>query len=296
MTDSPDDRAVFELDGEQLVPSALARGPWYPGTQHGSAMLGLLARAIERHPSSRSAQVVRFTADMMRAAPMAPVTTATRVVRTGRSMEILEARLEADGETFARASAVRFRIEGIDVANQTPRYGTGRFALPAIGELPRAPELPTGGAVAFHHALEFRPALGSEAPAVWFRVKCPLVAGETLSPFVRVALTADWTYSVPFMHQIFAHGGAEDPPDRRFSTINPDTSINLHRPMQGQWLCLDSHIHYDDLGAGSAMAYLQDEQGPIGHASQCILIRGADKRPSLEEQGASENTDAELSR
>ena len=44
----PDSRPVFRRDGELLVPTPLATGPWYAGSQHGSAMLGLLARAVDR--------------------------------------------------------------------------------------------------------------------------------------------------------------------------------------------------------------------------------------------------------
>ena len=42
--------------------------------------------------------------------------------------------------------------------------------------------------------------------------------------------------------------------ERDFTTINPDTSLNLHRPMIGEWLCMDSHVHYAGCGAGSAAA------------------------------------------
>ena len=79
------------LDGELVVPQPLATGPWYAGSMHGSAMLALLARAVERHPSEHDMQVTRFTVDMMRAAPMRPVTTPTVCHHAGRSSESIEA-------------------------------------------------------------------------------------------------------------------------------------------------------------------------------------------------------------
>jgi hypothetical protein len=270
-------KPIFRRDGECFVPTELARGPWYPGTQHGSAMLGLLAHAIESHPAPYPAQVTRFTADLLRAAPMAPITTPTRIIKTGNSMEVVEATLEADGEVFARASAMRFRIAEIDTRDDTPRYGSGHFELPDAHPA-MARSLDTEGEEAFHFAVEFRPALGVEEPVVWLRMKAPLVDDEPLTPFIRTALSSDWTYSVPFMHKIFS-GGADVDPARSFSSINPDTSINLHRPMRGEWLCLDAHIHYGNQGAGTAMAYLQDQDGPIGHTSQCILVRPPHKLP-----------------
>ena len=40
--------AVFHLDGDLAVPSALARGPWSLDALHGGAPAALLARALER--------------------------------------------------------------------------------------------------------------------------------------------------------------------------------------------------------------------------------------------------------
>ena len=78
---------IFDRDGETLIPRETARGPWYPNTQHGSPMLALLARAIERHPSEKKTQVTRLTVDLSRAAPMGPVTTEScdRAVRSSSS-------------------------------------------------------------------------------------------------------------------------------------------------------------------------------------------------------------------
>jgi len=270
------ERAIFVHDAGRLIPTGLARGPWYPDTQHGSAMLGLLARAVDRHPCDRPMQITRFTADMMRAAPLRPVETACRTIRSGKSLEILEATLDADGETFARATAVRFRLAPVDVGSATSRYGSSVLDRPGDEASRGLPELPGAGDDAFHHALEMRPPRGVETPSMWFRMKCPLVAGEPLSAFVRTAIIADWTYSVPHLHGMMAAGAYLE---RGFSAINPDTSINLHRPMRGEWLGLDGHAHYGEDGAGTALAFLHDDQGPIGHASQCILIRTADKRP-----------------
>jgi len=282
---APDERrAIFEADGERLVPTALARGPWYPNTQHGSAMLGLIARAVDRHPAPRPMQVVRLTVDFTRAAPLAPVTTPTRRIHDGRSVEIIEARIESGGETFARGTAMRFRIAEVDLSDAAPRYGLGTPpGLPAAGEGPQLPAWNDGGVEAFHVALEIRPTFATENPALWFRLRVPFVAGEETRPLVRCAVTADWTYSIPFLHALLS-----DPQlgqrDRPFTTINPDASLNLHRPMQGEWLCLDSHVHYSDCGAGSAVALLHDSVGPVGHSSQSILVRGPDKRPILSDE------------
>lgn len=278
------DRAIFHSEGDTLVPSTLARGPWYHGSQHGSAMLGLLARAVERHPSTQPMQVARLTIDLTRAAPMAPLTTPTRTIHAGKSVELVEATIESGGKTFARASAMRFRIEEIDVSDATPPSGTGKpFLLPPAGTGVTLPGLDGGEFEAFHRALEICPPVGTEAPAMWFRLRCPFVAGEAMSPVVRTAAVADWTYSLPFLRTLLIDPEAARR-ERSFTTINPDTSLNLHRPMVGEWLCMESQVHHGGYGAGSAVALIHDAEGPIGHASQSLLIRGADKRPVVHEE------------
>ncbi len=116
--------------GTCSFPPSLARGPWYPGTQHGSAMLGLLAHAIEEAPAANPSQVTRLTVDLLRAAPMTPTRAPARVVKRGKSMDVIEATLEADGQVFAKASAMRFRVNPIDTSFDRPRYASGPFRCP----------------------------------------------------------------------------------------------------------------------------------------------------------------------
>ena len=67
--------------------------------------------------------------------------------------------------------------------------------------------------------------------------------------------------------------------ERRSVSINPDTTLNLHRPLVGEWVCLQGDSHASNGGSGTAFARIYDERGTVGHASQSILIRTADKRP-----------------
>ncbi len=269
---------VFQPDADGFAPSELARGPWYPNTQHGSPMLALLARAVERVPAERASQVTRLTVDLMRAAPMARVRTAARVVRAGSSVEVLEADLFAGDELCARASALRFRIADVAVPSDFD------------GAIERPPELPERAARfpwseprvgvpenPLQHVLEMRPVPGFESPTAWLRLRVPLVAGEANSPLVRVAFASDMTYSVPFMRSMARD--REVMFRRPFVAINPDTTLNLHRPASGEWICLDARATYDAHGAGTASARLWDERGPIGHSSQSLLVRGLEARP-----------------
>jgi hypothetical protein len=274
----PIPEAIFHGDGDAFVPTGLARGPWYPDTQHGSPMLGLLARAVERLPSERPVQVTRLTCDLMRAAPMSPVRTRARVLRRGSSVEVVEAELLAGDEPCARASALRFRTAELWVPDGDEWSG---------GEPPPLPERSSGfgweaarandGEPALHHALELRPVPGFEAPTAWLRMRVPLVAGEPDSPLVRTAFVSDFTYSVPFIRSMSRD--REALARRPFVAINPDTTLNLHRMPEGEWICLDARATYDGHGAGTAFARLYDARGAVGLSSQSLLVRGLESRP-----------------
>jgi len=274
--DAEDSESIFKLDPsgttERFLPTPLARGPWHEGTQHGGPMLALLARAVERHPAERPVQVTRLTADLMRAAPMRAIETRVRTIRAGKSVEVVEASLLSEGEEYARATAMRFRLTELEVE---PDLAAGDLLSPPDESEPK--EWGTPGRVAFHHAVDMRPVRGLEMPALWMRLRVPLVEGETTSPLERLAAAADSVYSVPFISNILSNPGLLR--DRKVISINPDTTINLHRQPRGEWICLQAGSHSDPSGAGTAFARLSDAEGAVGIATQSILLRGPQSRP-----------------
>ncbi|CBL47331.1 Hypothetical protein HDN1F_37480 [gamma proteobacterium HdN1] len=276
----PADFPLFRQEGSFLLPTSLTAGPWYPNTQHGSAMLAMVALAVEQwefaerlspnqKPNPR--QVVRMTVDMMRAAPVQPVEVVTRIIKEGRSVELLEIDMQADGERCIRASVLRFRCEDLPVdaswhgcaAGQAPKLP------PPLGFDPFVHARARDG---LHLAIELRVDIEASPAILWMRLRQPVVEGRATSPLARVALAADWTYSVPVLtHHLKTgtHFGKD-----AFFAINPDTTINLIRPAEGEWIGLQSLSALDDLGAGLASARIFDERGLVGRCTQSILVRG----------------------
>ncbi len=273
------DLPVFRQEGSLLHPTTLATGPWYAGTQHGSAMMLMAALAAEQHPSDIPRQVTRLTVDMMKAAPLGPIELVTDVRKGGRNMEVLDISIRSNGEECVRASALRFRIDDVPVA-QRMKYN---------GEAPRLPKpLPfelfahAADREGFHHAIEVRVDVRATPAVMWFRLKHPILPELAATPLLRVALAADWTYSIPSIANRILTG--EGFGGQSFYGINPDTTVNLHRQPQGEWIGIQTHATYDDLGAGTVMGQIFDEQGPVGFSTQTILIRGREKGP-LDTQG-----------
>ncbi len=273
----PDERVLFEREGDDLVPTPLCSGPWYPDTQHGTPMLGLLARAVESLPCERPMQVTRLTVDLMRAAPLRPVRTEARLRRAGRNVEYVDASLLCEGAEYARATAMRTRVGEVAVPPDVDGRSEPHPPLP-----PDAADLAWGSRTedreeALHQAFEVRPVPGFETPTAWFRLDVPLVRGEPLSPLVRVTAASDFVYGVAVIrrHQLDPKYFLRQP----FVAINPDTTLNLHRPLEGEWVCLDTRTSVDGMGAATACARLYDAGGPIGFASQSLLVRGPEAAP-----------------
>ncbi len=275
----PAPASVYVREGERFAPTAWAQSAWRKGSQHGAPVTGLLARALAHRAAEEGIQLTRLTIDLVRAAPMAPVATRVRVRDAGRRVQHLEATVEADGEPLVRAAAMAFRADPVAVSatadggSDAPPAPLSKAGPPYAWASGRGPEGPTD----FVAAMEVRLVEGCELPTAWMRPAVPLVEGETATPLERVAICADMTYGLPLVAQMSRSRSAAV--DRPFVVINPDTTLNLHRPARSEWICLESSVVYGPDGVGTALSRLFDEEGAIGGASQSVLVRGVEARP-----------------
>jgi Acyl-CoA thioesterase C-terminal domain/Acyl-CoA thioesterase N-terminal domain len=238
----------------------LTRGPWDPGLQHAGPPAALLGRAVERHGDRAGLQVARVTFEIVRPLPIAELAVATRTLRGGRSIELVEATLSAGEVEVMRATALRVRTADLDLpAGLVPGP---RLPGPEAGRV--MPFFPTGQDVGYHSAMEVRFVAGSFlelGPATaWMRMRHPLVPGEPPSPLCRVLVAADSGNGV---------SAALDYQHWRF--VNPDLTVYLMRPPVGEWVALEAATTAA-AGVGLADTALHDEQGPIGRAAQALFV------------------------
>jgi hypothetical protein len=254
--------AFYAPDGARLVPSELTRGPWDPGAQHAGPPAALLGRAIERCEPRPELRVGRVTVEILGPVPLAPLTVAARVVRPGRSVELLEASLSGPEGEVMRARAWRVEQGELALPGDPPPPG------PDAGE--ERDFFPTGQDAGYHTAMEYRFVRGAflePGPAtVWMRMRVPLVAGEEPTPLQRLLVAAD------------SGNGVSAALDwREFLFINTDLSVHVLRPPDGEWVGLEAVTHVDGLGLSDAV--LWDERGRIGRAAQTLLVRGRAASP-----------------
>ncbi|WP_336087808.1 thioesterase family protein [Nocardia sp. SSK8] len=240
----------------------LTRGPWSPDAQHAGPPSALLGHVIERCAPREGFQVGRVAVEILGPVPLAPLTARAEVVRSGRSVELIEATLSTERGPVMRATAWRLKLADAPLDLPMEFLPSGSRTLPAQTE----PEMfPSDQPIGFHTGIEYRFTTGTFAepgPAVcWIRLKYPIVAGTTPSPLERTLAAAD------------SGNGVSSVLDwSKYLFINTDLTVSLHRHPVGEWVCLDAVTHPQPHGIGLAESALFDETGPIGRSTQTLLI------------------------
>jgi hypothetical protein len=257
--------ALFTPEGEHYRPSELARGPWAPGALHGGPVAALLVHLADGAEAPGAMHPARATIELLRPVPLAPLRPAVRIVRPGRKVQIVESALFAGDAEVARCTLLRLRRAAVPI----PADARGGPTEPPPGPDHAAPiTAPAWSSVprAYHsHATEHRVvrgAWGESGPCTdWIRVCAPLLPDVPPSPLARVAAAAD-----------FGNGIGAALPYDRFTFLNADLTLHLHRLPVGEWVCLDAATWPEGDGVGVAESALFDERGRIGRALQSVLI------------------------
>jgi hypothetical protein len=251
--------AVFEGSDGRFVASQLARGPWDPNAQHGGAAAALLMRAFEQLPSADGLVLARVTYELLRPAPIGPVEVRAEIARPGRRVQLLEASMVADGVEVARARALRVRRA------ESAGGGPGGGAPPTGPDEGRPPELGLPFRPMFaRDAVEIRFVAGSWGTSpctAWFRLRRPLVPGETPSPLQHLAAAGD-----------FGNGISATLSWDEYLFINPDLTLYVEREPASEWICLESETRISAGGIGIAESVLYDQRGRVGRATQALLV------------------------
>ena len=260
MTDGGID-AFYVPDGDRYVATEHTRGPWSPKHQHGGPPAALIAHAAEA--SAPEFTIARITVDFLRPVPIDRLGVRVEVLRAGAKVQRLLGTL-LHGETSV-AHAVLTLVRPTGVAVPSPR-SAAVLLPPELAQPFRFPFFrePLG----YHTAMESRLALGHFGRgrvAIWMRQRVALIAGAAPSPLERVLVAADSGSGVSAAIEHASH-----------TAINFDLTVALHRPLEGEWVGLDSVSTYEPAGLGLADTRLVDVRGTIGRALQGLVI---ERRP-----------------
>lgn len=260
VTDSAADAFFLPLGAEHYAATEWTQGPWSLEQQHGGPPSALLAGRLERLAPRPELVPARLTVEFLGPVPVGDVGVSVRVVRDGRSVQLVAGELSVDGRVCLSAQLWRVRstkVTGVPEAALAP--------ADTPGPVPAEPQGPLARRFGYGRALDWRFLDGSfrdPGPATaWVRCERPLVAGETIGPLERVVLVADTGSGI----------GAELD-FRKFVWPNLDLSLHLVRPPVSEWVCLQSHTEVGDGGVGVSHTRLYDEAGAFGSVAQTLFV------------------------
>lgn len=262
-SDAADSTAFYIPLGEgRYLPTIHTEGAWSTDEQHMAPVSGLLTDAIENCSGRTDLVTSRISFDILGMIHRREFQVSASVIRPGRTIELVQAEMSADGRTLVRATAWRLATADTeDIAgNELP-------SMPGPDQATRWDGTSTwdGGFIA---GLEFR-VLPDRRPGrgqVWIRTAHSLIEGRRAGDLAAYVGLIDSANGIAVR---------QDPSQLLFP--NTDLTIHFVRQPTGPWLGLDTSVSFGPAGVGLTSSVLHDEQGPVGIAAQSLTIRRRDR-------------------
>lgn len=250
-----------QLSATEFEPTEHVGGAWNAEEQHVAPVLGLLAHIIEADHAARRAEaslvLARANYDILGVIPMASFEVTTRVVRPGRTIELVEATLSQGGR-----AALTLRAWMLQAGDTADLAGTSLASMPPRAELDRW-AMDTGWQGGAIRSAEFlHRDFGPGRAQSWLRPLVPLLADESISARARMLGALD-----------FANGIAIRVSPDELLYPNVDLTASVIREPQGEWIGLDTSVSFGPDGIGLTESVLSDEVGPLGTSSQTLTLR-----------------------
>lgn len=255
------EQAFWIAEGNDVFrPTMHTQGPWDPRFQHGGPPGALLVRQLEQCEPRADMLLSRISIDILGPIPIATLRAQARLLRPGKSVELVEATLEYEGRLVMRASGWRIRM-----SEERPPVIDEREIAPPLPDAEHDPTVQPEWHSGYLAATEWRFVRGNftqPGPAlVWTRTRYPLLAGEDISPLQRLIISAD------------SANGISGPLDiRTWHFIPPELTIHCLRQPVGEWICMDAVTHIQAEGTGLTTAKLYDQHGFVGRSAQALFI------------------------
>jgi hypothetical protein len=235
-------------------------GAWNTAEQHIAPALGLLAHAVEVDRDARRGNdlvLARLSYDILGTVPVAAVEIAVRVLRPGRTIELVEASLSHDDRV-----AVTLRAWLLQPRDTARLRGSALVPIPLPDELP-AWDPTTVWPGGFIASAEVRRAQAEPGRAAyWVRPGQPLIDGEQVSPTARAAGLLD-----------ISNGMTVRVHPKEVAFPNVDLTAHLFAEPRGEWLGFDTTVSFGADGLGVTSSVLHDVDGPVGTMSQLLTVR-----------------------
>lgn len=263
---SPTEPAGYyrRIAADTFRPTRHTQGAWRDTEQHMGPVSGLLAHALETAHPRPDLRLCRISYEILGVIAAQDSTVEVEVVRPGRTIELVEARMVIGGRTAVRAHGWR-----LATADTTPVAGGAPEPLPAPTTWPRY-EIGRRWSGGYIESVEFRvaPDAAPGRSRAWLRTAVPLIVDEPVSDLVAFTTLVDT-----------ANGLAARQEPSRWLFPNLDLTIHYTRtPCFGggeRWIGLDTAATWGPEGIGLTSTTLYDGSGMVGRAEQILTLRPA---------------------
>lgn len=241
-------------------PTPLVGGAWSTAEQHIAPSIGLVAHCIELDRDARrddGLQLTRLSCDILGVVPLEPMEVRVEVLRPGRTIELVEARLTWGARTILLARA--WLAQRADTAALA---GTALQPIPAHEAMPAA-DLTAAWPGGFVGSLTARRIESEPGRAIaWVGTSVALIADEAVSTTAAALGVIDTT-----------NGTTPRALPAEVAFPNLDTTAHLFRaPLPGP-VGYDTAVSFGPDGAGLTLTTLHDTAGPFGSSAQTLTVR-----------------------
>jgi len=251
-----------EGDEQSFESTDLTRSNWDPAIQHGSPPLALLVKAIEELSAATGQRIGRVTLDILGAIPVEEVGVRVWVDRPGKRIAtyVAEMRVRQAGAVVRPVARV---TAWLLASSDTADVATDRY--PPLAEGPAA-DLPPmfDDLTGYLQTIDWRRQLtqSGEPSVFWVSPTARVVDAEPDTSLVKLAAVVDSCNGI---------GAVLD--YRRFTFMNTDTVVHLHRLPVGDDFGLRARGSVGPDGVGVTSAEIFDRDGFIGVCAQTVLIQ-----------------------
>ncbi|HEY9564339.1 MAG TPA: thioesterase family protein [Nocardioides sp.] len=252
--------SYFErIDGARFLATRHTSGAWNEAEQHIAPALGLLVHTVELDRDQRrddALPLARLSYDILGTIAVGEFEVSVSVLRPGRTIELVEAVLSADGRAVVtlRAWLMQSTDTGALAGSDLPR-------LPSPDAM--EPWDPTtvwpGGFIESAQVRRSHTAPGRAQ--FWVRTAMPLL-DEAVSDLARFVGLLD-----------ISNGMTVRVPPREVAFPNVDLTAHLFRQPRGEWVGFDTTVSFGPGGHGLTSSVVHDLDGPVGTSAQALTVR-----------------------
>ncbi|MHA3081083.1 thioesterase family protein [Acinetobacter sp. ANC 5502] len=240
-----------------------SQGAWNAHEQHMAPATGIMCTELEQFMPRTDMRIGRISLDIWGLIAFGEFSIQTRLLRPGKTIELIESTMQAQGKTCIVARAWRMMTQN---SSEISGLEDDKVAHPEKLPVWTGMQSWPGG---FIQTLEARAdeRRRSGKGIVWLHNDTHMVEGCNTTDFVRLMGMVDTANGVVPRDQTS---------EAKWAFPNLDLQIHLYRWPQGQWLGLEVVQQYGHDGIGLTSSILHDVHGPFGRSEQILTLRKMD--------------------